>query len=154
MRGRIWSRLKAAGMTAENVVQPLRPTGDDWRFDGVAEIDVGNGSFPSDVWTHRRGFRVFSTIEVMPDEVPSKGPEYHLSMSRIFMGRIVRVSSNEARYILSCFGLDGWEEDNHSRLVRNFWRPVNENLVGLECPCKATETAVVEDGGDFVWRPK
>lgn len=53
------------------------------------------------------------------------------------------------------FQLDnGWEEDNHVPygIARNFWRPLAENLVGIECKCKEEEPAIVEDKGDYVWR--
>ena len=45
-------------------------------------------------------------------------------------------------------------EDNHvpGGFVRNFWRPVADRFSGYECACVATEPAIVEDKGDFVWR--
>ncbi len=44
--------------------------------------------------------------------------------------------------------------NNHvpSGIARNFWRPVNESLVGKVCPCQDSEPTMVEDKGSFVWR--
>lgn len=101
------------------------------------------------------GLNVISAVEVAHDPgQPSKGPEYHLSVSRCLPFGVVRCSSQEAKQVLADFGLEGAEEDNHvpSGKVRNFWRPVAEHLVGLECPCKADEPAIVEDKGDYTWR--
>jgi len=87
-------------------------------------------------------------------EVPDKkiGFEYHISITKMGMKRC---DSNEAKWVLRQFGLDGWEEDNHVPygVARHFWRPVAENLVGLECKCKADEPEIVEDKGDYIWRP-
>jgi hypothetical protein len=93
-----------------------------------------------------------SAVETMSDE--DKGPEYHLSISKQVGGSPNRCTSNEAKWVLDQFGLDGAEEDNHVPfgVVRNFWRTVATPLVGLECECKDEEPAVVEDKGDFIWR--
>ena len=84
-----------------------------------------------------------------------RGPEYHLSISRQTPAGPRRCTSEMARIVLRQFGLEGAEEDNHvpNGVVRNFWRPVADPLVGLECECKDEEPAIVEDKGDFVWRP-
>lgn len=83
------------------------------------------------------------------------GPEYHLSISRQHptLGT-KRCSSVEARWVLVQFGLEGAVEDNHvpHGLVRNFWRPVADPMVGRECLCVQGENAILEDKGDFVWR--
>lgn len=78
-----------------------------------------------------------------------------MSISRHKAGKAARCTSLQAKEILRQFGLDGAEEDNHvpHGIVRNFWRPVADRLVGLECACKAEEPAIVEDQGDYVWRP-
>ncbi len=98
-----------------------------------------------------RGLNVISAVEVATDPgEPDKGPEYHISISRD--GK--RCSSSDAKQVLADFEIDGAEEDNHvpNGVVRNFWRPVAEHLIGLECPCKASEPLMAEDKGDFVWR--
>jgi hypothetical protein len=70
-------------------------------------------------------------------------------------GTSIRCDSNEAKWVLDQFGLEGAEEDNHVPfgIVRNFWRPVADKLVGIECQCKAEEPEIREDKGDFIWRP-
>jgi hypothetical protein len=98
-----------------------------------------------------RGLYVISAVEVAKDaDGIDRGPEYHLSISRD--GH--RCSSADARAALADFGMDGGEEDNHvpGGKVRNFWRPVADCFVGLECACKANEPAIIEDKGDYVWR--
>ncbi|MFC4727104.1 hypothetical protein [Coralloluteibacterium thermophilus] len=100
----------------------------------------------------QRGLLVISAVEVAKDaDGVDRGPEYHLSVSRE-PGR--RCSSADARQVLRDFDLDEAEEDNHvaNAIVRNFWRPVADRFVGMECGCKAEETAIVEDRGDYVWR--
>ena len=64
-----------------------------------------------------------------------------------------RCSSTEARWVLVQFGVEGALEDNRvpGGLVRNFWRPVADHLVGRDCLCVADD-AIREDKGDFVWR--
>lgn len=96
------------------------------------------------------GLSVLSAVEVVNDE-QANGPEYHISISK---GGTRRCDSNEAAWVLKQFALEGAEEDNHvpSGVVRNFWRTVAEPLIGKECECKDTETAIKEDKGDFIWR--
>lgn len=97
------------------------------------------------------GLYVISAVEVAKDaDGIDRGPEYHISISK----RKRRCTSQEAKEVLRQFGMEGAEEDNHvpHGVVRNFWRPVADNLVGLECRCKAEEPAIVEDKGDYVWR--
>jgi hypothetical protein len=97
---------------------------------------------------------VLSAVEFI-DDGKVDGPEYHLSISRQHrtLG-MRRCSSVEARWVLVQFGLDGALEDNHvpHGLVRNFWRPVADPMVGRECLCVEDENAIREDKGDFVWR--
>lgn len=94
-----------------------------------------------------RGFTVISALEVVNPEI---GPEYHISISK----NRGRCSRNEARFITKCFGMQDAEEDNHvpGGFVRNYWLPVNESLIGKECPCKESEPVMREDKGDFEWR--
>jgi hypothetical protein len=56
---------------------------------------------------------------------------------------------------LAQFVLDYVEEDNLSPTSRlgTSWRPVATDPIGLECQCKAEEPTIVEDKGDFGWRP-
>jgi hypothetical protein len=148
--------LHAAGMAAPAILTPLKPAVGDWY---QCSLPPSMNSHPGtvEVWMHKAEFVVITAVEVValePGEQP-KGPEYHLSMSKQFNGVKVRCDSNEAKWILDEFKCFGAEEDNHvpSGFVRNFWRPVNDNLVGIECACKDDEPAIREDKGDFVWRP-
>lgn len=131
----------------------LRPQGPGWR-----EVPGGNRysfGFPCRAYFHdKTGLFVMSAVEVVKDGKLNKGPEYHISVSRQTMAGPTRCDSNAAKWALDQFKLDGAEEDNHvpSGVVRNFWRPVATDLIGLECECKAEEPAVREDKGDFVWR--
>lgn len=131
-----------------SIIPVLRPKGKGWREIPVStQFSMG---YPIRAFVHdESGISVLSAVEVMADE--NKGPEYHLSVSKC--GRS-RCDSNEAKWTLRQFELSGAEEDNHvpSGLVRNFWRPVAEPLIGQDCACKATETAIKEDKGDFIWR--
>lgn len=137
-----------------SIIQPKRPTGPGWNRatwwtcpPALAEL-----GYPTEAWQHTSGLFVLSAVEVAqpePGEV-ALGPEYHLSVS--LLGR--RCSSADAVFVLDQFGLNDATEDNHvpSGRVRNFWRPVADNLSGYQCPCQDKEPAMVEDGGDYVWR--
>ena len=108
------------------------------------------------VYVHARNrIAVISAVEHPVDGKEDKGPEYHLSISRQTPMGPRRCTSDTARWVLRQFGLDGAEEDNHvpNGVVRNFWRPVADRMVGLECDCKDSEPAIAEDKGDFIWRP-
>jgi hypothetical protein len=133
-----------------SIIAVLRPKGPGWiEIPGADQLS----EFPARAFSHRDGLFVISAVETMADE--DKGPEYHISISRpIRPGRIRRCDTNDARWVLQQFGLDGAEEDNHvpAGKVRNFWRTVATPLIGMECECKAEEPAIVEDKGDFVWR--
>ena len=138
-----------------SIVSVLRP-----RFAGWHEIDapgaVTSMGGVARMFLHAETrLAVISAVEVAVDGKIDKGPEYHLSVSRQTPMGPRRCTSDAARWMLRQFGLDGAEEDNHvpNGVVRNFWRPVAEPLVGLECECKEEEPAIVEDNGDFVWRP-
>jgi len=105
-------------------------------------------------WFHPElHFYVISAVEYI-QEGEKAGPEYHLSFSRQTLEGKQRVTSNEAKWLLDQFGLEGSFEDNHvpGGKVRNFWRTVREDQIGLECACQETENAIREDKGDFVWR--
>ena len=138
-----------------SITATLRPKGSGWtEIPGASEFTLG---FPCRSWFHKRsGLFVMSAVETVSDGKIDKGPEYHISVSRpVRPGVSARCDSNDAKWVLEQFGMDGAEEDNHvpNGVVRNFWRPVATGLIGLECECKAEEPAIVEDKGDFVWRP-
>lgn len=142
--------------TGNDILTPRRPTGGGWQDCGDIRVQM-RSAYPVSMWWHEEHqLKVFSAVEVAYDGPGSieKGPEYHLSMSKALpTGEPSRCSLAEAMWVLAQFGLDGWEEDNHvpNGVVRNFWRPIAENLVGIECECKETETLVVE--GDYEHRP-
>ena len=135
-----------------SIIKPKRPTISGWVQTATPPAWVSLG-YEIEAWFHPDSrLCVFSAVEVAKDEDGiDRGPEYHISISKD--GR-KRCSSYEAQQVLKQFGLAGAEEDNHvpHGIVRNFWRPVADNLVGLECVCKKTEPAIVEDRGDYVWR--
>lgn len=136
----------------QSIVNVLRPKGSGWQ-----EIDrkIPNlMGYPMKTFFHAESLlAVLSAVEVT-DEKPSKGPEYHISISKQTVP-MSRCTSNEAKWVCEQFGLEGAEEDNHvpAGMVRNFWRPVADRLVGLECECKESEPVIREDKGDFEWRP-
>ena len=129
----------------QSVIRPKRTTRSGWECISRANtaITLGYAGF---VWVFKeRNLMVISALEVIEDE-----PVYHMSISR--NGK--RCSRQEAKFVLRCFGMSDAEEDNHvpGGFVRNFFLPVNEKQIGRECPCKAEETAIIEDKGEFVWR--
>lgn len=134
-----------------SIVQPLRPKSGAWQ--PVRIPKMATLGFAGEAWIDpQRGFSVISAVEVAKDKDGiDRGPEYHISIGRT---DATRASSADAQDVLREFGLDGAEEDNHvpHGMVRNFWRPVADHLVGIECACKADEPAMREDKGDYVWR--
>lgn len=134
------------------VIKPKQPRGSGWHYGGPAPSFVMMG-YEGHYWMFPgRCLLVISAVEVATDaDGSSNGPEYHMSISR---QSGARCTSNEAKWVLRQFDLEEAEEDNHvpSGLVRNFWRPVADRLVGKACPCKADEPAIREDKGDYVWR--
>jgi hypothetical protein len=140
----------------ESVIKPLRPNGDPWvrMPDLPPQYTFG---YECEVWKNTSlNLGVMSAVEVASDKDGiDRGPEYHISISKHDRGQPRRCSLAEALFVLRAFGLEGAEEDNHvpHGVVRNFWRTVAEPMIGLECACKADEPAIVEDKGDFVWRP-
>jgi hypothetical protein len=130
------------------IVKPLRLRGKGWRELSTKSMGA---TYPTRAYQYH-DLCVISAVEV-PDE--NIGFEYHVSITKQSFDGVGRCSSNEAKWVLEEIGLEGWEEDNHVPYgkARHFWRPVAENLVGMECKCKAIEPAIVEDKGDFVWRP-
>lgn len=142
----------------DSVIKPLESK-DRAGWGTVGDVrETLRSPFPTVSWYHREyNLAVLSAVEVVndPAEPVKKGPEYHISISKPLPDgtAVGRCSLAEAMWVLERFGLDGWEEDNHTPngQVRNFWRPVAEPLVGIECECKERETVVVE--GDYVSRP-
>ena len=137
-----------------SIITVPRPRLAGWRevpTDGLPLQAMG----PKRAFFHdEHSLAVLSAVEFI-DDGKVDGPEYHLSISR--QHRTLgtrRCSSTEARWVLVQFGVEGALEDNHvpDGLVRNFWRPVADHLVGRECLCVANENAISEDKGDFVWR--
>ena len=138
-----------------SIIAVLRPKGSEWEeIPGANQFTLG---FPCrSFWHKRSNLFVMSAVETVTGDGPEKGPEYHISISKPGgPGVSGRCDSNDAGWVLDQFGMDGAEEDNHvpNGKVRNFWRPVASRFVGLECECKAEEPAIVEDKGDFIWRP-
>ncbi len=136
-----------------SITTVLRPKGEGWReLPTEKRFSLG---YPARAFFHEASsLAVISAVEVAADGKVDKGPEYHVSISKQLPGRPQRCDSNEAKWVLEQFQLDGAEEDNHvpNGVVRNFWRPVATGLIGLECECKAEEPAIRENKGDFVWR--
>lgn len=139
-----------------DIISPLAPTKLlDW-YPGVDIRKRMGSAYPVVLYDHAASLlRVLSAVEVAKDKDDiERGPEYHISISKFgHDGRPGMCSADEAKWVLEQFGLEGAEEDNHvpGGVVRNFWRPVADRFVGLDCACKETEN--VEIVGDFVRRP-
>lgn len=137
-------------MTDLSIIKPKYPKGNDW----ISIVTSKEFALGYDVisFTHLpTGIFVMSAVEVAVDtDGSSNGPEYHLSISKDGG----RCTSDDATWVLKQFDLEGAEEDNHlpNSIARNFWRPVNESLIGHQCPCKESETEIKEDKGDYIWR--
>lgn len=134
-----------------SAVPPKAPSGSRWK-----EMPCPPGAtlgYPGRCFRHKPSkLMVISAVEFASQARGLPGAcVYHVSVSK--NGRR-RCSPAEAAFVLRVFDLDDAEEDNHVPygIVRNFWRPVADNRIGEECPCKATEPAMVEDKGSYVWR--
>lgn len=136
----------------ESIIKPKRPTGRWVSVHNPNTVMLDSMGYPHESWFHAEtGLFVISALEKTNDEgAPDLGPEYHLSVS--LQGK--RCSSHQAKFALSSFDLSDAKEDNHvpSGKVRNFWRPIADNLSGYECPCTDNEPTIREDKGDFIWR--
>lgn len=130
----------------QSVIKPLQPNNPVWK---QGEAVTGTG-YPAKAYYHPRlQLFVISAVEVAEEEI---GPEYHLSISKSSLGsQPRRCSAEEARLVVKQFGAEGATEDNHTSIIRNYWMPVNESLIGMECDCKDQEAVIRE--GDFEWRP-
>jgi len=135
---------------AQSIVKPKRPSGPGWSTVGK----IMQTGYPNEGWWHQEnGLMVISAVEVAKGIQGDEAvPQYHLSISKALAnGQKVRCSAGEALWVLGQFDLYDGLEDNHSPMVRCFWRPVADHLSGLDCECKDHETPVTE--GDFTWRP-
>lgn len=134
-----------------DIIKPKRPTGAGWQrlADPSKQVTLG---YAGEAYCHpESGLFVITAVEVADDgDGIEKGPEYHVSVSRDGQ----RCSGSDALWVQAEFGMLDAEEDNHvpNGRVRNFWRPVADRLIGLECPCKAGEPTMKEDKGDYIWR--
>lgn len=130
-----------------DIFKPKRPTGKDWQQVRMPSVLPDSGC-TTEAWVHKDGFFAISAVEAPePERV---GAEYHISISKAGG----RCTPEEALWVLLEFGIPEAEEDNHhSGIARQFWRPCADKEVGNECPCKEEETAIVEDGGAYIWRP-
>ncbi|MDP1931865.1 MAG: hypothetical protein Q8L60_10440 [Gammaproteobacteria bacterium] len=130
-------------MSIQSVIPPMRPDSPDWEL-----LDLRNlHGYPAERWISKFGHVAITAVEVV--ENSGLGPEYHVSISK----NGGRVSADEVPGLLKLFGMEGSDEDNHvpGAIARNFWMPVDESKRGYVCPCKETETVVIE--GDYEWRP-
>ena len=138
-----------------SIITCLKPKRHGWvEFQLPPASPLRQMGYPVRVYRHTRSMiTVFSAVEVTSDSVVG-GPEYHLSISRDGRDGTERVDSNDARWALGEFSIEGAREDNHVPygLVRNFWRPVAGNWVGVRCRCEDDEPKITENKGDFVWR--
>ncbi len=138
----------------DSVIHPKRPIVQNWKrvVGWECPPQLAELGYPVEAWEHpSSGLFCLSALEVAHEPGrPALGPEYHLSVS--MNGQ--RCTAADALFALASFGLEDAKEDNHvpSGRVRNFWRPVADNMSGYECPCVADEPAIREDKGDFVWR--
>lgn len=138
-----------------DIIKPKRPAGPGWRK-GEPPPAWATLGFTGETWIHLENrLQVISAVEVANDgDGIDKGPEFHVSISTWRGGTTARCSSADALWVLGQFDLLDAEEDNHvpNGMVRNFWRPVADKLVGIECACKDAEPAMREDKGDYIWR--
>lgn len=139
-----------------SLVSVKRPRLSGWsEVSLTSEVPIVKAGQPARAFFHAESsLAVISAVEFI-DDGKVDGPEYHLSISK--QHRTLgtrRCSSNEARWVLVQFGLEEAIEDNHvpGGLVRNFWRPVADPMVGRECLCIEGENAILEDKGDYIWR--
>ena len=138
------------------IIKPRRPSGDGWDGPYAVPKAITLGYY-GEYWAHESGLRVLSSVEVAKDaDGIDRGPEYHISVSRWSDAAQApaRCATADALWVLAQFDLIEAEEDNHVAhgVVRNFWRPVADKLVGMNCACKDEEPAIKEDKGDYVWR--
>lgn len=140
----------------QRIVSPLRPIGRGWSLWPVMYLQYEREAYASDRWYNRaHEVQVISAIESVSGEGEPRH-EYHLSISglKYQSPHIHRCSASLARWVLKEFDFVDSVEDNHvpGGIVRNFWRPIAENRSPV-CHCTQTEPEILEDKGDYVWRP-
>jgi len=126
----------------ESIISPKRPKHDSWRL--VRKLENLDGGIV-ECWLHSSGISVLSSVEA-PEKI--LGAEYHVSVTK--NGK--RCTSNEGNFAIKAFDMEGADEDNHTLIARNYWRPVADNLAEHVCECKKTEPKIVMDKGDFIYR--
>ncbi len=133
----------------ESIIKPKIPISKKW-IKSQKDTSMFSLGYESFGYFHPMGFYVISALEVATDNGVSKGPEYHISISK--NGN--RCTSNEAKWVCKQFGMIDAIEDNHTPggIARSFWLPVAEKYIGEECKCVNEENAIVEDNGDYIWR--
>lgn len=140
-------------MSVLSLIKPKAPIGIGWNDITHIMPTLDNFGYPYRVWQNVAAEIIcISAVEVVTEDgQPDLGPEYHLSISHCRR----RIDSVGAKWVLKQFELEDAKEDNHvpGGVARHFWRPVADKLSGYECACQATEPKVVEDRGDFIWRP-
>lgn len=135
----------------ESIIKPKRPKGKGWTQGPPPDPQYTLG-YPAASWHYpARDLFVISALEAAPQAAHDNGPFWHVSISKTGHRRC---TGTEAKFVRRCFDMLDAEEDNHvpHGIVRNFFLPVTESRIGEECPCKASEPAIVEDKGDYVWR--
>lgn len=128
-----------------SAVAPLVPNSPAWTR---RELDSITGYPTLAFWHPNLRLYVISAVEVAE---PKIGPEYHLTISKQGKRGARRCNTAEAAMVLTQFAAWDADEDNHTSVVRSYWLPVDQTLVGHTCPCRDHEAVVRE--GDFVWRP-
>lgn len=134
-----------------DIIKPKRPSGPGWvrQPDPPKQVTMG---FTGEAYFHPESIiYVITAVEVAKDaDGIDRGPEYHVSMSKDRR----RCTAADALWVQAVFGMLDAEEDNHvpNGVVRNFWRPVADKFVGMDCACKDAEPVMREDKGDYIWR--
>jgi hypothetical protein len=143
-------------MTLPLIVQPLRPKSRSWTnvTDWPMNPELRARAYAIERWYNRaHEVQVISSIEVVSGE-GERRPEYHVSVSALpWRGSPKRCSESLARWVLREFDFTDYAQDNHvpSGIVRNYWRPVAQNISPV-CHCIDTEPRIIEDRGDYIWR--
>lgn len=150
--------LLAHVQPGQRILEPLRPKSSSWKR---YPLPIAPGhpllrAYAVEYWYNRaHEVQVISSIESVSGEGPESRHEYHVSISRLpWMGKPSRCPNHLARWVLKEFDFVDCSEDNHvpHGIARNYWRPVAENQSPV-CHCVETEPKIVEDKGDYVWRP-
>ncbi len=100
-------------------------------------------------WQHPSGVCAISSIVWVNDE---HEPEYHWEwlVSFSIMGRR-RVSDKKLKWILKDWGMEDFEEDNHTPgIARKFWLAVDQKF-RKPCPCK---DEIIKSEDEYFWSEK